>query len=45
MGGDDPLRIVAGSQPEAELAETTAKLRTMLGAMGLAHVAEAEGRA
>ncbi|QWP75263.1 isochorismate synthase [Lysobacter sp. K5869] len=37
--------IVAGSQPEAELAETTAKLRTMLGAMGLAHVAEAEGRA
>jgi len=37
--------IVAGSQPDAELAETTAKLRTMLGAMGLAHVAEAQGRA
>ncbi|MET4727154.1 isochorismate synthase [Lysobacter enzymogenes] len=37
--------IVAGSQPDAELAETTAKLRTMLGAMGLAHVADAEGRA
>lgn len=37
--------IVAGSQPEAELAETSAKLRTMLGAMGLAHVAEAEARA
>lgn len=27
--------IVAGSHPDAELAETTAKLRTMLGAMGL----------
>ena len=40
--------IVAGSQPEAELAETTAKLGTMLGAMGWAHAAEtggAEGRA
>lgn len=37
--------IVAGSQPEAELAETTAKLRTMLGAMGLSHVADSEGRA
>ncbi|MGH8084917.1 MAG: isochorismate synthase [Lysobacter sp.] len=28
--------VVAGSQPDAELAETSAKLRTMLGAMGLA---------
>ncbi|MEH6416161.1 isochorismate synthase [Pseudomonas sp. CGJS7] len=33
--------IVAGSQPEAELAETSAKLGTMLGAMGLAHALEA----
>jgi isochorismate synthase len=29
--------IVAESQPEAELAETSAKLRTMLDALGLAH--------
>jgi isochorismate synthase len=35
--------IVAGSQPCDELAETTAKLGTMLGAMGLAHAAEASG--
>ncbi|MGH8080279.1 MAG: isochorismate synthase, partial [Lysobacter sp.] len=34
--------IVAGSQPEAELAETTAKLGTMLGAMGLAHATDAD---
>ncbi|MEI2455366.1 MULTISPECIES: isochorismate synthase [Lysobacter] len=32
--------IVAGSEPEAELTETSAKLRTMLGAMGLAHAVE-----
>ncbi|MGO1068932.1 isochorismate synthase [Lysobacter sp. CA199] len=40
--------IVAGSQPDAELAETSAKLGTMLGAMGLAHALDAgaaEGRA
>lgn len=35
--------VVVGSQPEAELAETNAKLRTMLDAMGLAsEVATAE---
>lgn len=33
--------IVAGSEPELELAETSAKLRTMLGAMGLESVLEA----
>ncbi|MBX9403243.1 isochorismate synthase [Lysobacter sp. BMK333-48F3] len=38
--------IVAGSEPEAELTETSAKLGTMLGAMGLAHAVEAgEGEA
>lgn len=33
--------IVAGSDPQAELAETRAKMATMLQAMGLAHLAEA----
>jgi isochorismate synthase len=32
--------IVAGSDPQAELAETRAKMATMLQAMGLAHLAE-----
>lgn len=35
--------IVAGSEPDAELAETTAKLGTMLNAMGLAQAVEASG--
>jgi isochorismate synthase len=33
--------IVAGSQPERELAETSAKMRTMLAAMGIESVMEA----
>ena len=33
--------IVTGSLPESELAETAAKFRTMLRAMGLADLAEA----
>lgn len=34
--------IVAGSQPEMELAETSAKMRTMLRAMNLESVLEVE---